>query len=341
MAGRVTHLSAVAFALTVTFLRSSAIVPGPNECWEDRIYAFSGPPMRCDLAKKRCENETVLLKNATEECGQMPRKYTFIESCGDGRFFGIDYTCCAPYKYHNHCFLSAQWDQSHTDTLIGAMKKSANLAKAVEEAKASGDSATADRILMEQLHPTMQLIEHSSPFIDETVEDLTGCHYTSHTDTLIGAMKKSANLAKAMEEAKTSGDSATADRILMEQLHPAMQLIEHSSPFIDESVEDLTGCKYTYKSRLSTFLREKERNHTISRQFAYVSFRDEIRKRLFSARFATIPNTVTSLLESGYNCKKYSHFLSEANPDVMWSEVYSYELCAFFPELKKQAGQLT
>uniref|UniRef100_A0A1I7Z350 Uncharacterized protein n=1 Tax=Steinernema glaseri TaxID=37863 RepID=A0A1I7Z350_9BILA len=161
MAGR-----AIAFILTVTFLCLSAIVPEPNECWDDHIYAFSGPPWRCDLAKKRCENETVLLKNATEECGQ-------------------------------------------------------------------------------------------------------------------------------------------------------------------------------YRDRLHSFMTDRERNRTMSRQVAYVTFRDDIRRKLFSARFAAIPNTVTTLLESGYNCKKYSHLLSSANPEEIWSEAFKHsEMCAFFPELKKQSEDL-
>uniref|UniRef100_A0A1I7Y9Z2 EGF-like domain-containing protein n=1 Tax=Steinernema glaseri TaxID=37863 RepID=A0A1I7Y9Z2_9BILA len=174
MTERVTHLTVAAFILLLSFLSSTAVVPAPGQCWEDRIVAFSGTIGNCNVTK-RCVNETYLLDRATKECGQRPNNHTFQESCGEGQFFAIDYTCCAPYKYHEQCLKGAQWNQEHTDTLLTAMQKSASLAKTMHAAREFGDHATADKIKKEQLRPTLDLLDHKTPFDPEPTEDITGC----------------------------------------------------------------------------------------------------------------------------------------------------------------------
>uniref|UniRef100_A0A1I8AHX1 Uncharacterized protein n=1 Tax=Steinernema glaseri TaxID=37863 RepID=A0A1I8AHX1_9BILA len=139
----VAHLLAAIIALS--FLATSAIVPGKNECWTDRIFAFSGHLQECN-ATKRCVNETILLEEATRECGQRPKHHTLRENCGHGHFFAIDYTCCSVYRFHEHCLLEPQWNQSHTDTIMTAMKNYARSAKTMLEARKKSDHATASLI---------------------------------------------------------------------------------------------------------------------------------------------------------------------------------------------------
>uniref|UniRef100_A0A1I7ZZZ4 Activin_recp domain-containing protein n=1 Tax=Steinernema glaseri TaxID=37863 RepID=A0A1I7ZZZ4_9BILA len=97
MAGRTSHLITATFILVLSFLPSTAIVPAPDQCWADRIFAFSGYSSNCNVTKQ-CVKEADLLKEATEECGQPPEKHSFRESCGLGHYFAIDYTCCAAYQ---------------------------------------------------------------------------------------------------------------------------------------------------------------------------------------------------------------------------------------------------
>uniref|UniRef100_A0A1I7XX34 EGF-like domain-containing protein n=1 Tax=Steinernema glaseri TaxID=37863 RepID=A0A1I7XX34_9BILA len=149
MAERDAHLASI--ILFSLLLSTTAIVPASNECWDDRIFAFSGSLHICN-ATKRCANETALLNAATEECGQPPKNHTFHESCGVGHYFGIDYTCCAPYQYHDHCLDPRRWDQDHTDVLVAVVKEYTRLEKSKQEALRRGDNATADIIEEQQLN---------------------------------------------------------------------------------------------------------------------------------------------------------------------------------------------
>uniref|UniRef100_A0A1I8AK25 Uncharacterized protein n=1 Tax=Steinernema glaseri TaxID=37863 RepID=A0A1I8AK25_9BILA len=130
--------------LFLSFLSSTAIVPAPDQCWTDRIFAHSdyGYFWNCEVTKK-CVNETFLLSAATAECGQPPQKHTFRESCGLRHYFAIDYTCCAPYKYHEHCLDAPLWQKSQTDTLLTTLKMRARITKEAQEAKKTGNNATA------------------------------------------------------------------------------------------------------------------------------------------------------------------------------------------------------
>uniref|UniRef100_A0A1I7ZZ84 Membrane-associated protein n=1 Tax=Steinernema glaseri TaxID=37863 RepID=A0A1I7ZZ84_9BILA len=149
MAERTSHLITATYILFLFFLSSTAIVPAPGQCWNDRIFAHSGDDSfwDCDVTK-RCVNETFLLSAATRECGQSPEKHTFRERCGLGHYFAIDYTCCAPYQYHEQCLEEPLWRKGHTDKLLTTMKTRARMAKEMQEAKKAENNATADKKLI-------------------------------------------------------------------------------------------------------------------------------------------------------------------------------------------------
>uniref|UniRef100_A0A1I8AJQ1 EB domain-containing protein n=1 Tax=Steinernema glaseri TaxID=37863 RepID=A0A1I8AJQ1_9BILA len=80
-------------------------------------------------ATRRCVNETFLLESATKECGQRIENHTFEQSCGIGHFFAIDYTCCAPYKYHEECVRVPVLDETDKHKYVDLTNKTVEMAK--------------------------------------------------------------------------------------------------------------------------------------------------------------------------------------------------------------------
>uniref|UniRef100_A0A1I8A0S4 GUB_WAK_bind domain-containing protein n=1 Tax=Steinernema glaseri TaxID=37863 RepID=A0A1I8A0S4_9BILA len=174
MAERVTHLSAVAAILFLSFLYTSAVVPAPTECWEDRIFAFSGSRLNCN-ATKQCVNETALLEEATKECGQKPKNHTFRERCGHRHYFSIDYTCCAPDKYHDRCLPPRRWNRTIANKIFIEIQKTMRLTRRMHEAWRTGNISKAPKY-SSQIYQTKDVMSSSIWHIFfESEEHIPGC----------------------------------------------------------------------------------------------------------------------------------------------------------------------
>uniref|UniRef100_A0A1I7ZI41 Uncharacterized protein n=1 Tax=Steinernema glaseri TaxID=37863 RepID=A0A1I7ZI41_9BILA len=303
------RLPLAASILIVSFLSSAAIVPAPGQCWTDRIFAFSGAlQFSCNATKrcinetllldeatkecgqfscnatKRCVNETLLLDEATKECGQVsaisatvlrtsiysqpPKNYTFRERCGFGHSFGIDYTCCAPYQFHEHCLLEPRWQQNHTDKLLTMMKKVTRLAKGLHV------NMTEPKKILEDV----ELWQAFTEFNDYS-GNLTSMYYMP-----------SEGITKCTQ---------TSD--------------QHVTP------------------KNSTF---------ISRHRTYFEFRKGLENRIFVTKYYDLPQDAMRFAYSNYyNCTAHRPPLfHSANPKEMAEWVY--EGCYFFPELEETNIQL-
>ncbi|TKR75974.1 hypothetical protein L596_017190 [Steinernema carpocapsae] len=76
-----------------------------ENCWVTKIIPFSGSlnaNQKYTKSTKRCENSTVLLHWAEEECGQSVKKYSLHDVCRDGRLSSIEFECCAENKFNQN-----------------------------------------------------------------------------------------------------------------------------------------------------------------------------------------------------------------------------------------------
>uniref|UniRef100_A0A1I8APT0 Uncharacterized protein n=1 Tax=Steinernema glaseri TaxID=37863 RepID=A0A1I8APT0_9BILA len=124
-----------------------------------------------------------------------------------------------------------------------------------------------------------------------------------------------------------------------EQVIPALQYIAHPSVFTEEPTADITGCG---NSTVSMYTRTNSTHVSshVSRRRTFFDFRNAMQISLYFDRIYTIPKSVITLLESGYNCTVVMDDLKMSNPHALAKKTYSNGGgCSFFPELDEQTGE--